>query len=70
MQMLVWEKRYETETIARVIWLYLKGPIPSNLWILHKCDNGRCANPDHLFLGNQSDNMKDAYKKRSNSASI
>lgn len=32
-------------------------------YVLHKCDNRRCCNPSHLFLGTFSDNMFDAYKK-------
>lgn len=33
-------------------------------YILHKCDNRKCVNPEHLFLGTQSDNIKDCVKKR------
>lgn len=29
----------------------------------HICDNPKCCNPEHLFVGTQSDNMKDAYRK-------
>lgn len=33
-------------------------------FVLHKCDNRRCCNPAHLFLGSMSTNLKDAYDKK------
>jgi len=33
-------------------------------FVLHKCDNRLCCNPEHFFLGNYSDNQKDAYEKK------
>ncbi|MBW8034172.1 MAG: hypothetical protein FVQ79_00455 [Planctomycetes bacterium] len=52
-----------------------KGAIPKGLYICHHCDNKDCCNPDHLFVGTQSDNILDAYRKgrfrkRSNNASL
>lgn len=47
----------------RVAWELFNGPIPVNMCVLHHCDNPRCVNPAHLFIGTQNDNMQDMIKK-------
>lgn len=41
-----------------------RGKIPKGKLVCHKCDNRRCCNPRHFFVGTHKDNTDDSIKKK------
>lgn len=52
-----------TKLVHRVIWEIHNGPIPEGMKVCHACDNPPCAEPTHLWLGTQADNLADMKAK-------
>lgn len=46
----------------RLVWTLINGEIPKGMLVCHKCNNPKCLNPDHLYLGTHLDNIQDAIK--------
>lgn len=49
--------------VHRIAWMLEHGDIPEGMLVCHTCDNRRCCNAKHLFLGTPQDNMNDKIAK-------
>jgi HNH endonuclease len=48
----------------RLAWELKHGPPPNGYFVCHRCDNPRCVNERHLFLGTHQTNVDDCLAKR------
>jgi hypothetical protein len=54
--------KWKTAKAHRVSYAFYFGN-PGDLFVMHRCDNPGCVNPDHLELGTNADNMRDMAEK-------
>lgn len=47
----------------RAVWQILVGPIPAGALLCHHCDNPQCANPTHLYIGDEKTNVADMFER-------
>lgn len=58
-------RNYSTVRVARVVLALLHGSsaLDDGAVACHRCDNPPCCNPDHLYVGSQSANIRDAIER-------
>jgi hypothetical protein len=47
----------------RLAYEFVNGKIPQGMLACHHCDNRKCCNPEHIFIGTQKDNLYDMIDK-------
>jgi hypothetical protein len=53
----------KTTTAHRAAYDLFVEPVPKGKWVLHRCDNRLCVNPEHLFIGDGQANVTDMDQK-------
>jgi hypothetical protein len=55
-------RRGKRRLLNRVAWEQHNGPVSEGLYVSPKCGNGRCVNPDHLFLTTKAEVQRQGRK--------
>lgn len=50
--------------VHRLMYALAVGPLEADKDVCHSCDNPKCCNPEHLWLGTRKENLRDSMEKR------
>ena len=59
-----------THVAHRIAYRGFVGPIPAGAWVLHKCGNQSCVNPEHLYAGDEADSGADRVRRHTATSHI
>ena len=55
--------RSRARVVHRLLWILVNGDVPRKMDVCHTCDNRKCCNLDHLWVGTRQQNLIDASNK-------